>query len=147
MSGFNNTKKLSFKLLLHRINGHNKPWNKASSTRKYETSKKDKFFTLLHDIHVFMEVSIYLACFYRTSYPSFPGRVCRSAPPVNVPLLLFLPRAHCLWQAVGMLCRQESLLDGCASGVTACRRMSITSSSGVRIMFYSKLVEYLTSCS
>ena len=57
-----------------------------------------------------------------------------------------LPPAHCLWQALGMLCRQESLLDGCASGVTACRRTSITSSSGVRIM-YHKLVEYLTSCS
>ena len=66
---------------------------------------------------------------------------------LHVPLLLVLPRAHCLWQAVGMLCRQESLFDGCASGVTACRRTSITSSSGVRIMFYSKLVEYLTSCS
>ena len=94
-----------------------------------------------------MEVSISLACFYRTSYPSFPGRVCRSAPPINVPLLLVLPRAHFLWQAVGMLCWQESLLDGCVSGVTACRRTNITSSSGVRIMFYSKLVEYLTSCS
>ena len=81
------------------------------------------------------------------SYPSFPGRVYRSAPPINVPLLLVLPRAHCLWQALGMLCWQESLLNGCASGVTAFTRTSIHSSSGVRIMLYSKLVEYLTSCS
>ena len=43
------------------------------------------------------------------SYPSFPGRVCRSAPPINVPLLLVLPRAHCLWQYTNI--SQSGVID------------------------------------
>ena len=45
-SGFNNTMNLSFKLILHRIKGHNKPWNKASSTQsiKHKKTNSSHFF-------------------------------------------------------------------------------------------------------
>ena len=145
-SGFNNTMKLSFKLILHRIKGHNKPWNKASSSQSIKHKKT-------HSSHFFMtymcswKVSISLACFYRTSYPSFSGRVCRSAPPINVPLLLVLLALIVCGKHSACSVDKKGSSMNVASGVTACRTTSIHSSSGVRTMFYSKLVEYLTSCS
>ena len=49
--------RLSFKLYLHLVKGHDRLWNKASSTRKYYTLKSNSsqfFITCVHGSYTFL---------------------------------------------------------------------------------------------
>ena len=65
----------------------------------------------------------------------------------HVPLILVLPRAPFLRQAVGMFVDTKGSSMNVSSDFTSCRSKSINSISGVIIMSYHQLVEYLSSCS